>query len=132
MSTRSREVDVNGECRCNLGYKGETCDRCNNGFIKINNICQECPGSYGGKYKECSNKGTCINENNKAMCKCNNGWKGYTCLQKDNTKNSVNCLEFNNLAVTTKSTILKPLDKFFESMFKIGKSSPIDLSSKIF
>ena len=84
----------NGKCLCDKGYSDIYCNSCNKGFTKINNYCEECPGSYGGTKKECSSNGKCLTKNNKAKCACNIGWSGFTCSKKINTKS--NCSKFSN------------------------------------
>ena len=82
----------NGKCLCKIGYSGEFCNLCQKGFIKINNKCYECPGSYGGRNYPCSNNGICKNVNNIPTCQCYSGFEGYTCLKKIST----NCSTFDN------------------------------------
>lgn len=91
----------NGKCICKIGYKGEKCNKCNFGFVSINSYCQECPGSYGGRFKECSSHGKCTNVNNNANCKCDDGWKGYSCSEQKllinkAIKETNNCTIFND------------------------------------
>ena len=72
----------NGRCICNFGYTGENCDKCISGFIKNNYHCEECPGSYGGKQKECFGNGVCMVKNNNVECSCNFDYKGKSCSEK--------------------------------------------------
>lgn len=71
-----------GKCLCNFGYNGKNCDKCINGFIKNNYHCEECPGSYGGKQKECFGNGVCIIKNNVVECSCHFGYEGKSCSDK--------------------------------------------------
>ena len=71
-----------GRCICDLGYTGEVCDECISGFIKNNYHCEECPGSYGGKQKECFGNGGCMIKNNLVECSCYVGYEGRSCSDK--------------------------------------------------
>ena len=81
-----------GKCICDKGYSGIECSECSRGFIKNNYYCSECPGSMGGKKTSCNGNGNCIISQNKAICKCNKGYKGKTCFEF----NSNNCLHLDN------------------------------------
>ena len=88
-----------GKCICKLGYQGETCQECSKGFIKINNYCQECPGSYAGKKEECSGNGKCTNLNNQPFCNCDENWQGENChqeIKKTIRGNTKNCTKYNS------------------------------------
>ena len=74
-------IKGNGKCYCDKGYKGELCDSCSKGFINNGYHCKECPGSLGGKRKNCNNNGKCEIKDGKAICKCFKGYKGKTCLE---------------------------------------------------
>lgn len=70
-----------GKCYCDKGYTGSLCKKCSKGFVKNNYFCQECPGSLGGKRNNCYDNGKCVIRNNKAVCICNKGFKGRTCIE---------------------------------------------------
>eukprot|EP00759_Apiculatamorpha_spiralis_P009053 PhF_6_TR15919/c0_g1_i1/m.24618 len=62
-----------GNCTCDSGYTGDTCNTCTRGYSKSNGLCVPCP--LGGNGFPCSSRGECVN----SVCVCDSGALGEVC-----------------------------------------------------
>eukprot|EP01105_Mastigella_eilhardi_P007211 TRINITY_DN18721_c0_g1_i1.p1 TRINITY_DN18721_c0_g1~~TRINITY_DN18721_c0_g1_i1.p1 ORF type:complete len:3503 (-),score=850.93 TRINITY_DN18721_c0_g1_i1:100-10434(-) len=82
---------VNSSCMCDVGYAGDACQVCDEGYNNIGEdklqcisetICQEdtCGCKFGSDGYTCIPLGTCsVGADSKAHCQCNDGYTGDYC-----------------------------------------------------
>ena len=71
-----------GECICQTGYTGDSCEECLEGYHLVNT--DECIESISCTLLNCGDYGECIEQElGHGICKCSKGYKGEKCNECD-------------------------------------------------